>query len=346
MNTRTVAQPRPNESIGTGPISRMPSFVQEVLHSPGQQLDTSLRVFMETGFGHDFTQVKVHTDENASLAARAINALAFTVGSHIAVRNDKYTPHTLTGRKLLAHELAHVVQQSRGSSGSEPEVRADLASQAIISGREVEAKTVGTAPAGLYRQHDGSEPPDNLEDFVKKMRSSWHQKKDILPSFPADSPASMWRSKFMAQPGLYGQPYLIKPRESFDDFEKRLQRNRAGSGSSVVMQESIPAWVKPGIDLHLKNKTENEEFERGNWSGEAKVFEDQGPPELPPGVQPKQLGGIPESIGKILDFISPVFSGKYRFNFNRPKRGSMKRRRLKRQARRAERDLLDIPEEH
>jgi hypothetical protein len=66
---------------------------------------------MEPRFGHDFSQVRVHTDERASVSAEAVSARAFTVGSHVVFGKDQYAPHTERGNHLLAHELAHVIQQ-------------------------------------------------------------------------------------------------------------------------------------------------------------------------------------------------------------------------------------------
>ena len=66
---------------------------------------------MEPRFGHDFSQVRVHADARASDSARAVNARAYTVGRHIAFASDEYTPHSIEGQRLLAHELTHVVQQ-------------------------------------------------------------------------------------------------------------------------------------------------------------------------------------------------------------------------------------------
>src|SRR5207244_11233244 len=84
----------------------------EVLNSPGQPLDESTRAFMEPRFGHDFSRVRVHTDSQAAESARAVNALAYTVGPDIVLGADQYKPGTLAGRRLLAHELTHVLQQS------------------------------------------------------------------------------------------------------------------------------------------------------------------------------------------------------------------------------------------
>lgn len=90
-----------------------PAIVGEVLQSRGAPLANDTRAFMESGFGHDFSKVRVHTDARADASARAVNALAYTVGHDIGFRTGHYDPATTRGRRLLAHELTHVVQQGR-----------------------------------------------------------------------------------------------------------------------------------------------------------------------------------------------------------------------------------------
>lgn len=82
----------------------------------GEPLGASVRSFFEPRFGHDFSQVRVHTDEAAAASARAIGALAYTVGSDVVFRSGQYAPDTSQGRRLLAHELTHVVQQNGGAN--------------------------------------------------------------------------------------------------------------------------------------------------------------------------------------------------------------------------------------
>jgi outer membrane protein OmpA-like peptidoglycan-associated protein len=93
----------------------VPPIVHDVLRSPGQPLDTATRAFMELQFGHDFARVRVHTDARACESARAVNALAYTVGSHIVLPGKNYAPHGIPGRRLLAHELTHVIQQGHSA---------------------------------------------------------------------------------------------------------------------------------------------------------------------------------------------------------------------------------------
>jgi hypothetical protein len=91
--------------------SSAPPIVQEVLNSPGHPLDSATRAFMEPRFGHSFGHVRVHTDEKAEDSADALGALAYTVGRDVVFGAGQYTISSNGGRKLIAHELTHVVQQ-------------------------------------------------------------------------------------------------------------------------------------------------------------------------------------------------------------------------------------------
>lgn len=89
----------------------VPPLVNQVLASPGRPLDPGTRALMESRFGHNFGGVQVHTDGRAADSARAVQAKAYTVGDHVVFGAGRYQPYTQTGRQLIAHELAHVVQQ-------------------------------------------------------------------------------------------------------------------------------------------------------------------------------------------------------------------------------------------
>jgi len=93
-------------------------MVQDVLSSPGQALDPATSRFMENRFGHDFSGVRVHTDNRAAESARSVNALAYTVGRDVVFGAGQYSPQSFSGRRLLAHELAHVVQQAGATKSS------------------------------------------------------------------------------------------------------------------------------------------------------------------------------------------------------------------------------------
>jgi Domain of unknown function (DUF4157) len=98
-------------AVGHSPPLTASAIVGEGLDSSGHPLDTETRSFMESRFGHSFAHVRVHNNTQASLSADAVGAYAYTVGRDIVFRSGAYAPATDAGRRLLAHELTHVVQQ-------------------------------------------------------------------------------------------------------------------------------------------------------------------------------------------------------------------------------------------
>ena len=100
----------------TGQIDTAPASVDRVLASPGSPLGPALRQDMEQRFGHDFSQVRVHSGPASEKSARDVNAHAYTVGSNVVFGAGRFAPGTREGRRLIAHELTHVVQQT-GAEG-------------------------------------------------------------------------------------------------------------------------------------------------------------------------------------------------------------------------------------
>lgn len=94
------------ESKGTAPAS-----VDRVLASSGKPLEPAIRQDMESRFGHDFSQVRVHTGDAAEQSARDVNAHAYTAGNNVVFGAGRFAPGANEGRRLIAHELTHVVQQ-------------------------------------------------------------------------------------------------------------------------------------------------------------------------------------------------------------------------------------------
>jgi hypothetical protein len=138
---------RPSDTEGI----EAPPLVHEVLRSPGQSLDPSTREFMESGFGHDFSRVRVHADDKAAESSLALNAQAYTVGEHVVFAPNRYDHATDVGRRLIAHELAHVVQQSGGAIALQrqpqtrqggPEVLSDEFDEMTRELREMKANVV------------------------------------------------------------------------------------------------------------------------------------------------------------------------------------------------------------
>ncbi|MGH7890061.1 MAG: DUF4157 domain-containing protein, partial [Thermodesulfobacteriota bacterium] len=98
----------------TGATPEVSSTVESQINSirgGGHPLPDSVRTYFEPRFGQDFSPVRVHTDSEANESAQSVNALAYTVGRDVVFAEGQYSPETDSGRKLLAHELTHVVQQ-------------------------------------------------------------------------------------------------------------------------------------------------------------------------------------------------------------------------------------------
>jgi len=103
-------QRKPAATATRAPASA-PAIVSEVLNTSGHALDPATRAYMEPRFGYDFSNVRVHSDELASASTRAVQARAYTVGRHIVFSNREPSPQTPAAWPLMAHELAHVIQQ-------------------------------------------------------------------------------------------------------------------------------------------------------------------------------------------------------------------------------------------
>jgi len=112
-----MRSPEPAAHHSTPSVRDDHSIISKALHSSGRPLDGETRAYMEPRFGRDFSNVRVHTDSTAAESAQAVGANAYTVGSDIVFNTGKYAPARSSGLKLLAHELAHVSQQSTAASG-------------------------------------------------------------------------------------------------------------------------------------------------------------------------------------------------------------------------------------
>lgn len=151
---RTSTSPQGVETEGE---SQVPFIIHEVMRSPGQSLDAATRALFEPRFRHDFSQVRVHTDAKAAESARAVNALAYTVGRDVVFGSGQYVPETNDGRRLLAHELTHVVQQGGntqalqqdsklGEENDRYEQEAERSAAQFVSGAQVQVPSIISSP--------------------------------------------------------------------------------------------------------------------------------------------------------------------------------------------------------
>lgn len=141
--------------------------------SSGQALDTRTQRRMGARFGHDFSQVRIHADSHAAETAQGLGAKAYTQGSDIVFGDGQFAPHSRDGERLLAHELTHVVQQSRFGVGGEErpsrsadasEQEAESAASLVLSGRDVQVRAL--PQAAVAREGDDSSPTDGQNMLI------------------------------------------------------------------------------------------------------------------------------------------------------------------------------------
>jgi hypothetical protein len=125
------------------------AMVRETLRGRGEPLEPTTQTEMSRRTGQDLSQVRVHTGERAAASSRAMDAIAYAVGRHIVFGGEMYRPCTGEGQRLLAHELAHVIQQGgdrvpqanvplrlrAGTRTDVAEYEANMASEDIVRGR-------------------------------------------------------------------------------------------------------------------------------------------------------------------------------------------------------------------
>lgn len=151
----------------TGALDAGPA-VGRVLDTAGQPLDAATQSFFAARFGHDFANVRVHADAQAAASARSVHALAYTVGSHVVFSAGQFSPATRAGRQLLAHELAHVIQQTGRSTST---------AQASTEHHDRGVAPTATIPRPVHPMRTGfmqrqPEPESKLRDlpiFLEKL---------------------------------------------------------------------------------------------------------------------------------------------------------------------------------
>ena len=168
-------QPKTTEGAG---ISNAPPVVDRGLRAPGTPLDASTRAFMEPRFGHNFSQVRIHTSNAAELSARRLGARAYTLGQHLVFDAGQFAPGTSAGRSLIAHELTHVVQQaSAGNAGGQ--TQSILGVKVSGGGQNTIQRSLSTYNQAINRkpepdwqlaaEHLNGESPDVIERALRSL---------------------------------------------------------------------------------------------------------------------------------------------------------------------------------
>lgn len=224
------------ETTNAGAIDDAPSVVHEVLNSPGQPLDVATRSFFEPRFHHDFSRVRVHTDALAAESARAVGAQAYTVGTDLAFAVGQFAPETSAGRRLLAHELAHTMQQNSafGLQGKfeislpndSSEAEADTIAESIIDGKGRVQPATQTRPH-VARQTSAKVGASTPKENAVKQHVAQQQ-----------------RVATLIQDGLKPIPGAVGTRDKAKLFQNSCQWIQEGKSSLVIFSRTHDATTR------------------------------------------------------------------------------------------------------
>lgn len=166
-----TARPSPAAGSNGSALMLAPGSVDQTLADPGRPLDADLRRDMEQRLGHDFSHVRVHRGPSAEQSARDIEAAAYTVGHHVVFGRSRFAPHTQEGRRLIAHELTHVVQQSRSPfMPHAPHAPATPAAPAMVQRKEDAA-----ARAKVTKAMDALKAKWGLGSVTEEKGAKWSE---------------------------------------------------------------------------------------------------------------------------------------------------------------------------
>lgn len=270
-SVRQSAAPVPNELMRSRAAeTRVPSLVHDVLRSPGKPLDRATRSTMEQRFGRDFSGVRVHDDAHAARSTAAVQADAYTAGLDIVFGKDRYAPKNRAGARLLAHELAHVVQDDArpgnvpkevGAADTREERAADRAADWDMRGKRLPAEAGGNSKLRRQATADPSaavreqiialgelEDPGNRQHALDLIVSTYYSRPPNFdgifydPNLRSTSPQDAETGPSRGQ-DLFGgrQRTTIGPRFFHDIRRRFVQRVRTiGHELQHVGQRSPP----------------------------------------------------------------------------------------------------------
>jgi hypothetical protein len=265
----------------------MPSGIDGVLASSGEPLDPPVRREMESRFRHDFADVRVHRDAPAAESARALGALAWTSGTHVVFGANRYSPSTIDGRRLLGHELTHVVQQrhdralqrhsllQRQSTLSEPGDPAELEADRMA------AQVTAPGAAGLL-----------VEDDATTLGAGQMRRTEFLDELQRASCAAADAELARVERSTEGCPFVERAFSRFRGMPaaqvERAVRRYVDAGAAASARDYIPlvsARVATGV---------------ARWATSGEM------PDLPPELA---AAGMEEGGGGLLSMLGGGLAG-------------------------------------
>jgi len=265
VHTKSVIQKQPKEYYDEEEVirtketgetrERISEGIERQINSlkgSGQPMGNTERTFFESRFGADFSPVRLHTGSKASGAARALNAKAFTVGHDVVFGAGQYQPHTTAGKKLTAHELAHVIQQNADISHLNHESTAD---------------SIRTTKCIQRNSGKGSSPTNSALQWDYTFRSDGHIIATARQGATLWGLARYWSWKGINYPAITHEngsrvtnPHLIHPGDKFDVFPIMPAFYRSMVGNTGTGNCGNAAFAYLGMCAGPANNSRTQDF--------------------------------------------------------------------------------------
>lgn len=237
--------------------NEVPAIVNNVLSSPGQPLDAATRAFFEPRFGHDFSQVRVHTDAHAADSANAVNAHAYTVGPQLVFGEGQFAPLTGAGQRLLAHELTHVVQQSQapstqplavGPANDAYEQAADRAADSVIGERASCGPIAQTSAPSVQRVTFGTDGELSAARKVTVRKAADIAERLVMGAGGIYTFKQKWEAFWKSAAGK------ITPQPTLEQYQQAL-KGRVVQDMDTSKDKEIVDFLKDEKDMPLERQT-------------------------------------------------------------------------------------------
>lgn len=231
---KRVLQRRSGGNTGAD-VAAAPPLVHRVLDGPGQALDGSARAFFEPRFGTDLGHVRVYTDAPAARSADAVGALAYTVGHQLVFGDGQYAPGSSSGRELIAHELAHVLQQGAGGRRLRRRPRTDLL-RVSISLADAQALSDADLDSSMLLLRDQlAELPSGSPELAGAQQNLWIlEAESDRRKTPAPAQAS-----FPSKPATAAAPPQTVPRPAGLPLDQGYQLVPADAALPPALKQQL-----------------------------------------------------------------------------------------------------------
>jgi hypothetical protein len=289
---------KPEHEGGTHVPPEQEAEIDALTHG-GAALPAPVRARFEPRFNHDFSRVRLHTDARAAESARAVNALAYTRGSHIVFGAGRYAPSTQEGDKLLAHELTHVVQQH---SSSDAEGRTVQRKGGSFTGF---FSKLGRSIASIFGGGGGF-GEETLQEYLRGLDNEGDIEDDFDSDFKARAVVNAWR--------LGGSPYVLTERRKAL-LIREMQEGATGDDDEMAILEILERSYNFELSYifgagGVKVKDLNSDFHGEEWDRlkdfYARRFEDSDA--MIKGSMSKPMG-LPVALGVAMPFLGSWMSG-------------------------------------